>query len=42
MRGELDRQAYEAEVRLVRDTLQASPAAHWRVYMQAWDQVSAV
>ncbi len=40
MRGELDRQAYDAEIQLVRDTLQASDAPHWQIYMQAWDQAA--
>lgn len=36
MKGELDRQAYDAEVQLVRDTLAASPATHWQEYLAAW------
>ena len=31
------RQAYDAEIALVRDTLAASDAAHWREYLAAWD-----
>jgi predicted PolB exonuclease-like 3'-5' exonuclease len=37
LKGELDREAYDAEVGLVRDTLQASGAAHWQEYLAAWD-----
>lgn len=37
MKGELDSQAYDAEVQLVRDTLQASNAPHWKEYMATWD-----
>jgi len=37
LRGELDRDAYEAEIALVRQTLEANPAAHWREYLAAWD-----
>lgn len=37
LRGELDRAAYDAEVALVRDTLSASDAAHWKEYMATWD-----
>jgi predicted PolB exonuclease-like 3'-5' exonuclease len=37
LKGELDREAYEAEVRLVRDSLQASGAPHWQEYLAAWD-----
>lgn len=37
LRGELDRDAYEAEIALVRQTLEANPAGHWREYMAAWD-----
>jgi predicted PolB exonuclease-like 3'-5' exonuclease len=36
IRGELDRSGYEAEVKLVRDVLQASNAPHWEEYMRAW------
>lgn len=37
LRGELDQAGYETEVQLVRDTLLASDAAHWKEYMAAWD-----
>ena len=37
LRGEIDRTAYDAEIALVRDTLAASDAAHWREYLAAWD-----
>ena len=37
LRGEIDRTAYEAEIALVRDTLTASDAPHWKEYMAAWD-----
>lgn len=37
LKGELDPAGYEAEVQLVRDTLQASEAAHWKEYMAVWD-----
>ncbi len=37
LRGELDRVAYDAEVALVRDTLAASDAPHWKEYLAAWD-----
>jgi predicted PolB exonuclease-like 3'-5' exonuclease len=37
LRGELDATAYQAEVDLVRDTLAASDAAHWKEYLAAWD-----
>ena len=40
MKGELDRNAYDAEVQLVRDTLAASDAAHWKEYMEAWEQAA--
>ncbi|AUL47110.1 3'-5' exonuclease [Bordetella trematum] len=36
MRGELDRAAYDAEVELVRRTLQDSEAPHWKEYLAAW------
>lgn len=38
IKGELDRQAYDAEVELVRDTLQGSDAPHWEEYLEVWDQ----
>jgi len=37
LRGELDAAAYEAEIALVRDTLAASDAPHWKEYLAAWD-----
>jgi predicted PolB exonuclease-like 3'-5' exonuclease len=37
IKGELDTQAYEAEIRLVRDTLEASDTAPWKEYMAAWN-----
>lgn len=37
LRGELDAASYQAEVDLVRDTLSASDAPHWKEYMAAWD-----
>ncbi|CAM5355254.1 3'-5' exonuclease [Eoetvoesiella caeni] len=37
LKGELDQAGYDAEVQLVRDTLQASDATHWKEYMAAWD-----
>lgn len=37
MRGELDLPAYEAEVDLVRETLSASDAPHWKEYMAVWN-----
>ncbi|CAB3731769.1 hypothetical protein LMG1866_04701 [Achromobacter ruhlandii] len=37
LRGEIDRTAYEAEIALVRDTLTASDAPHWKEYLAAWD-----
>ncbi|OZI35874.1 3'-5' exonuclease [Bordetella genomosp. 1] len=37
MRGEIDQVAYEQEIALVRDTLSASDAPHWREYLAAWD-----
>lgn len=37
LRGELDRTSYETEIALVRDTLSASDAPHWKEYMAAWD-----
>lgn len=36
MRGEIDESAYQAEIDLVRSTLQASPDAHWAEYLAAW------
>ncbi|OWT65613.1 3'-5' exonuclease [Candidimonas nitroreducens] len=37
LKGELDATAYEKEIKLVRETLQASDKPHWREYMAAWD-----
>ncbi|MBP6017848.1 MAG: 3'-5' exonuclease [Burkholderiaceae bacterium] len=37
LKGELDRAAYDAELKLVHDTLQASGAPHWQEYLAAWD-----
>ena len=34
--GELDPVSYEAEIALVRDTLSASDAPHWKEYLDAW------
>lgn len=36
MRGDLHREAYDAEVALVRDTLSSMPQAHWKTYVEAW------
>lgn len=36
LKGELDPVAYQAEVDLVRETLQASTAPHWQEYLAAW------
>ncbi len=36
LRGEFDLPAYEAEIQLVRDSLAALDAPHWRDYLQAW------
>ncbi|MCB5363184.1 3'-5' exonuclease [Pusillimonas sp. CC-YST705] len=36
IRGEIDSQAYEAEIALVRETLQGIDAPHWREYLAAW------
>jgi predicted PolB exonuclease-like 3'-5' exonuclease len=37
LRGELDAVGYEQEIALVRDTLAASDAPHWKEYLAAWD-----
>ncbi len=37
LRGAFVAAAYQAEVDLVRDTLAASDAVHWREYLAAWD-----
>jgi predicted PolB exonuclease-like 3'-5' exonuclease len=36
LRGELDQSAYQAEIDLVRSTLEDSQAAHWAEYLAAW------
>jgi predicted PolB exonuclease-like 3'-5' exonuclease len=36
MRGQLSKVAYDEEIILVRDTLNADSAAHWKEFMQAW------
>ncbi len=36
MRGQLNQAAYEREVALVRDTLNADPEPHWQEFMGAW------
>lgn len=36
MRGELDLQAYEAEVELVRSSLEQTEGEQWREYLDAW------
>ena len=36
LRGELDQPAYQAEIDLVRATLEASSAPHWAEYLNAW------
>lgn len=36
IRGEIDQSAYDAEIALVRETLQGIDAPHWREYMAAW------
>lgn len=37
LRGELDAASYQAEIDLVRETLQASNAPHWQEYLATWD-----
>lgn len=37
LKGELDQAAYAAELELVRNTLQASDAPHWKEYMAVWN-----
>jgi predicted PolB exonuclease-like 3'-5' exonuclease len=39
LKGELDAQSYNAEVQLVRDTLQAIGAPHWQEYLAAWNEL---
>lgn len=41
MRGHLSVPAYQQEMRLVRDSLQAVGAAHWREFLAAWPQTGA-
>jgi hypothetical protein len=36
MRGQLNQAAYEREIALVRDTLNADAATHWQEFMTAW------
>ena len=36
MRGQLSKAAYDQEIKLVRDTLNADSAPHWQEFMQAW------
>lgn len=36
MRGALDDSAYDAEVALVRETVQSLPGPHWREFLAAW------
>jgi hypothetical protein len=38
LKGELDPVAYQAEIDLVRETLQASSAPHWQEYLAVWAQ----
>ncbi len=37
MRGHLTPAAYEAEIKLVRETLSTYPATHWAEFLAAWD-----
>jgi hypothetical protein len=36
MRGRFSREAYDAEIALVRDSLGALDAPHWQQYLAAW------
>jgi predicted PolB exonuclease-like 3'-5' exonuclease len=36
LRGELDTASYEAEIALVRETLEQSTEPHWKQYLEAW------
>jgi predicted PolB exonuclease-like 3'-5' exonuclease len=36
IKGELDASAYAAELALVRDTLTAIDAPHWKAFLSAW------
>lgn len=40
MRGQLSDSAYAAEMNVVRESLAASPGAHWRAYLGAWPTAS--
>lgn len=40
IKGELDMTGYEAEIQLVRDSLQQIDAPHWQEYMSTWDAES--
>ena len=37
MRGRVDRTGYDAEIARVRATLEHSDGAHWRAFLEAWD-----
>lgn len=41
MRGQLTSEAYAAEIALVRETLAASPEAHWAEFLAAWPTAPA-
>lgn len=41
MRGRLDRAGYDAEIGRVRDTLEHTEGAHWKAFLQAWDDAAA-
>ena len=36
MQGGLQRDAYEAEINLVKETLRKNPAKHWQEFLAAW------
>jgi len=36
MRGELDQASYDNEIALVRDSLAAIDAPHWKEYLAQW------
>ena len=36
LRGELDASSYDAEIALVRETLEKSEEPHWKQYLEAW------
>ena len=42
MRGHLTPAAYEAEIKLVRDTLNTYPATHWAEFLAAWKQYAVI